>query len=75
MNPEVDRLLDLATAAIDEATRKRYYGDAQKVIAEDAPYIPIWNRVNAIIAQPSLTGLHLNPISDFLALKDVKKGS
>jgi peptide/nickel transport system substrate-binding protein len=72
-NPEVDRLLDVATAALTEADRKKYYADVQKVLADDAPYIPIWNRVNYIMAQPSLTGLHLNPISDFTALKDVKK--
>jgi peptide/nickel transport system substrate-binding protein len=72
-NPEVDRLLDIATAAVTETDRKKYYAAVQKVIAEDAPYIPIWNRVNYIMAQPSLTGLHLNPISDFTALKDVGK--
>ncbi len=27
---------------------------AQRLIAEDAPYIPIWNRVNVILAQPGL---------------------
>ena len=73
-NPEVDRLLDIATAAVSEADRKKYYSAVQKLVAEDAPYIPIWNRVNYIMAQPTLKGLHLNPISDFLALKDVKKG-
>jgi peptide/nickel transport system substrate-binding protein len=72
-NPEVDRLLDVATAALSEAERKKYYAEVQKIVAYDAPYIPIWNRVNYIMAQPSLTGLHLNPISDFTALKDVKK--
>jgi len=73
-NPEVDRLLDVAEAAVSEADRKKYYSAVQKLVAEDAPYIPIWNRVNYIMAQPTLSGLHLNPISDFIALKDVKKG-
>jgi len=73
-NPEVDRLLDIAAAAVSEADRKKYYSGVQKLVAEDAPYIPIWNRVNYIMAQPTLSGLHLNPISDFIALKDVKKG-
>jgi peptide/nickel transport system substrate-binding protein len=72
-NPEVDRLIDLATMAIGEEDRKRLYGDAQKLIAEDAPYIPIWNRTNVIVSQPTLTGLHLNPVADFWALKDVKR--
>jgi peptide/nickel transport system substrate-binding protein len=72
-NPEVDRLLDIATAAVSEDDRRKSYSAVQKLVAEDAPYIPIWNRVNYIMAQPTLTGLHLNPISDFVALKDVTK--
>jgi peptide/nickel transport system substrate-binding protein len=72
-NPEVDRLIDLASMAIDEAERKQYYGAAQKVVAEDAPYIPIWNRTNVIVAQPSLDGLHINPVGDFRSLKDVRR--
>ena len=73
-NPEVDRLLDLAGGATSEAERKKYYGDAQKIIAEDAPYISIWNRTNVAVAQPTLTGLHLNAVGNFESLKDVIKG-
>jgi peptide/nickel transport system substrate-binding protein len=72
-NPEVDRLLDLAGAATSEAERKKYYGDAQKIIAEDAPYISIWNRTNVAVAQPTLFGLHLNAVGNFESLKDVVK--
>ena len=72
-NPDVDRLIDLATSALDETERRKYYSAAQKIIADDAPYIPIWNRVNALVAQPSLANLHLNLLSDFLSLKDVRK--
>ena len=72
-NPDVDRLIDLATSALDETERKKYYSAAQKIIAEDAPYIPIWNRVNALVAQPSLANLHLNLLSSFLSLKEVRK--
>ncbi|HLG59377.1 MAG TPA: ABC transporter substrate-binding protein [Vicinamibacterales bacterium] len=74
-NPEVDRLIDLATTATGEAARKVYYRDAQKLIAEDAPYIPIWNRTNVIVAQRALDGLHLNATGDFQALKDVKRAA
>ena len=73
-NPSVDRLLDLATRR-DRRRRsgKRYYGEAQKLIADDAPYIPIWNKTNVIVAQKGLTGLHLNPVGDFNALRDVRR--
>jgi peptide/nickel transport system substrate-binding protein len=72
-NPAVDRLLDLATVSVDEAQRKRYYGEAQRLIAQDAPYIPIWNRTNTVVAQRHLDGLHVNPLGDFSALRDVKR--
>ncbi len=72
-NPEVDRLLDLASAAIDERMRKDLYGAAQRIIAEDAVYIPIWNRVNVAVAQKSLSGVHLSPYINFSMLKDVRR--
>ena len=74
-NAEVDRLIDLATQSTGEADRARYYRAAQILVADDAPYIPIWNRTNVIVAQRSLDGLHVNPIGDFQALKDVKRTS
>jgi peptide/nickel transport system substrate-binding protein len=72
-NAKVDRLLDLATASVDEAERKKYYGEAQKIVAEDAPYIPIWNRTNAVVTQRDLIGLRLNPTSDVQVLRHVAR--
>ena len=72
-NPEVDRLIDLASVTLDEQRRKEYYGAAQRIIAEDAVYIPIWNRVNVAVAQKSIGGVHLSPSIDFSMLKDVQR--
>ena len=72
-NPEVDRLLDLASAALEEPERKKYYGAAQRLIAEDAVYIPIWNRVNVAVTQKELTGVSLMPAIDLSMLKDVRR--
>jgi peptide/nickel transport system substrate-binding protein len=72
-NPDVDRLLEVAARSVDEEERKRYYGEAQKILAWEAPYIPIWHRTNVIVSQRGLAGLHINPIGDFAALKDVRR--
>jgi peptide/nickel transport system substrate-binding protein len=72
-NPEVDRWLDLASAASDDEARKHYYAEAQRIIAVDAPYIPIWNKTNVLVAQPSLTGLRMGPTGDFRGLRDVRR--
>jgi peptide/nickel transport system substrate-binding protein len=71
-NAEVDRLIDQASAALSEDERRAKYSRAQQLIAEDAPYIPIWNKVNAIIAQPGFSGLHLPLTGDFQSLRDVR---
>jgi peptide/nickel transport system substrate-binding protein len=72
-NAEVDRLIDLASAALTEPERGRYYGAAQQIIAEEAPYIPLWNRVNVMLAQPDLEGLRLTATAHFTVLKDVRR--
>ncbi len=72
-NAEVDRLLVQAAEAKNEAERKAIYSAVQKLVADDAPYIPIWNRTNAIIAQPTLEGLHVNTLGDYSSLKNVKR--
>ena len=72
-NPEVDRLLDLARAALTEPERKQFYSAAQKIISEDAAYIPIWNRVNVMLARPDLAGLRITATAHFAALKDVRR--
>jgi peptide/nickel transport system substrate-binding protein len=72
-NARVDDLIDRATYATSEESRGTYYREAQKLIAEDAPYIPIWNRTNVIVAQRSLEGLRLTPTGDFQALRHVRR--
>lgn len=40
-NPEVDKLLDAAKVAIDQDERAELYKQAQALIAEDAPMVPL----------------------------------
>jgi peptide/nickel transport system substrate-binding protein len=72
-NPEADRLIDQASAALDERERGRLYQEAQRVIAADVPYISLWYKTNVAIAQPDLEGITLSPIADFAFLKDVSR--
>jgi peptide/nickel transport system substrate-binding protein len=73
VNPEVDRLLDLATASLSEAERRRHYLEAERVIALDAPMIPLWARSNVAVAQADLAGITLSPIGDFAFLPAVHR--
>lgn len=72
-NRDVDRLIDAAARAADEEQRRAYYGQAQRIIAEEAPYVPLWFRTNVAVFQPDLDGVRLSPIADFTFLKDVSR--
>lgn len=70
-NAEVDRLIDAASSAPADETRRRLYGDAQRIIANDAPYVSLWYKTNVAVFQANLRGVALSPIAEFTFLKDV----
>ena len=72
-NPDVDRLIDLASTALTDGARRQYYAEVQKAVAEDAPYISLWYKTNIAVARRGISGLRLSPQADFLALKDVRR--
>src|SRR6185503_18465320 len=72
-NPDVDRLIDQASAAPDDATRRKLFGDAQRVIAEDAPYISLWYKTNVAVSRTDVSGVRLSPTAEFTFLRDVTK--
>ena len=74
-NAQVDRLIDLANRSLSEEDRRKYYSAAQKIIADDAPYISLWYKTHVAVTQPNVTGLRLGPQADMLSLKDVKKAT
>jgi peptide/nickel transport system substrate-binding protein len=73
-NPEADRLIELASGAQTDDERRKYYSAAQKLVADDAPYISLWYKTHVAVMQPGITGLRLGPQADLLPLKDVRKG-
>jgi peptide/nickel transport system substrate-binding protein len=72
-DPDVDRALDEASEAISDTDRRRLYREAQRLIAEQVPYISLWCKTNAVVAQRDLTNLHVAPTVDFIFLKDVAR--
>ncbi len=74
-NPEVDRLIDAAMAAESEADRRALYVDAQRILAEDAPYISLWYKTNVAVSGTNIEGVTLTPSAEFTFLRNVKKRS
>jgi peptide/nickel transport system substrate-binding protein len=72
-NPDVDRLLELATGATTLDDRRRYYVEAQQLIAVDAPVISLYARSNYVVAQSSLEGISLSPLGDLAFLPGVSR--
>jgi peptide/nickel transport system substrate-binding protein len=72
-DPEVDRVIDEASRATDYESRKRLYGDVQKLIAEAAPYISLWHRTNFALSDSQIAGITLTPQGDFTFLRNVSR--
>jgi len=68
----VDALLDEAARATGD-DRRRLFGDAQRAIAEQAPYICLWTKINNVVASNALDGVRATPIADYTFLKDVSR--
>ncbi|HXV79118.1 MAG TPA: ABC transporter substrate-binding protein [Candidatus Binatia bacterium] len=70
-NTLVDQLLEKGRKAMDTAERKRIYGEVQRILAEDLPYIPLWWWKNVVVKTPSLQGFVPYPDGDFTSFKKV----
>ena len=73
INPELDRLVDAATAALDPDERAAFYRAAQRVVAADAPYVSLWTKVNVAVFQADLRNVTLSPTADFAFLRHVTR--
>ena len=72
-NPDVDRLIDSAMAATSDADRRQRYGEAQRILAEDAPYISLWYKTNVAVSRTQIEGVKLTPSAEFTFLREVTK--
>lgn len=70
-NPEVDELLDKARVELDEDTRLQMYEDAQQIIIDEEPLIPIFHTKLLTGINSNLDGYYQYP-SSFPYLKDLE---
>lgn len=60
-NPQLDRLLDAGRATDDAGERKQIYNQAQKLLAEDLPYVDLWVSANVAAMSRRLKGFTIYP--------------
>jgi oligopeptide transport system substrate-binding protein len=62
-NPDVDRLLEQARTERDERTRFSLYQQAEQIIVDDAPWVPLWYPGEGIVLiKPQVKDYLLLPI-------------
>src|SRR5699024_92735 len=72
-NEEVDELLDLARVETDEETRFQYYHDAQQIIVDEAPLVPIYHTVLISGIQEDLLDDYFQFPSSFPYIKNLTR--
>jgi len=72
-NETVDALITQATVSLDEAERRRLYGQVQQIVADDVAYVSLWAKTNVAVARANLSGITLSPIAEFTFLRDVRR--
>jgi ABC-type transport system substrate-binding protein len=61
-NPRVDALAAQATATLNQAKRCALYRRIERIIVEDAPWVPLYPPVHATLASERLTRFYMSPI-------------
>lgn len=60
--PEVDRLIDKARAERDYLKRMEAYRKIEAIVLEDAPIVPMINRLFQMVYQPYVNGIEVNAL-------------
>lgn len=68
-NPRVDALIDQGRREIDQAKRKAIYGEIQRILAEDLPYVNLWYFDNILVHTTRVRNLQLSPRGNYDFLK------
>jgi len=61
-NPHVDELLAAGRRARSSLDRLQIYREAERLIIEDAPMVPLYHTVMVVAARPEVRGLDMTPM-------------
>lgn len=69
---EMDRLVDLARVSQKQEERKQLYERAQEIVAQDVPFIPIYNMNNVLVMRSHVKGFVPHPVEYAFSLAPVR---
>jgi peptide/nickel transport system substrate-binding protein len=67
-NARVDQLIEEGRATFDRAKRKELYGELQKIVQEELPYISLYHQINVAVMDRNLTGYEMYPAGYWLSV-------
>jgi len=67
-NPKLDQLLVDGRSTFDRAKRKEIYGEAQKILQEDLPYLSLYHQVNVAVMRKNIDGYVMYPAGFLLSV-------
>jgi peptide/nickel transport system substrate-binding protein len=70
-NPRVDQLIMEGRSTFDRARRKQIYGEIQRILQEDLPYLSLYNQMNVAVMDKGLTGYTMYPAGFWLGIDDM----
>lgn len=70
-NPRVDELIMQGRATFDRAKRKQIYGEIQRIVQEDLPYVSLYHQINVAVMDKGLNGYVMYPAGFWLGLPNM----
>lgn len=72
-NDTLDAVLEAARREPDRDTRRRHYQHAQRILAEDLPYVPLWHEDNITVMRRGTRGFVPTPNARLRALESTTR--
>lgn len=70
-NPEFDKIIDEAVKTVDKAKAKELYAQAQTIISDDVPLLPLWYPTIMVISTKRIGNVKINASGDWSFVKDL----
>lgn len=70
-NPEYDKVIAEALSATDREKAKQYYFQAQEIVSNDVPMLPLWYPANVVVANKRIGNIKIDASGDWGFIKNI----
>jgi peptide/nickel transport system substrate-binding protein len=67
-NARIDQLIAEGRSTFDRERRKQLYGEVQRIVQEDLPYVSLYHQVNVAVMDENLAGYTMYPAGFWLSI-------